>query len=249
MRRVDFEEDRRVLLEDFAVGARGDIFSGGKCVENDAGAAETARANALKRKQGVVDAAETVCDDDDDRQGKAGSEVGDGFLGRNRHEPATGTLDEEGWIFLGEGAEPVPEGIERDAAVFESGGDERGGGLAKPDGVDLIEGQAAVRCGLQDFDIRALAATEWLERNSFKASGAEGAGEECCDEGLSGVGVGAGDEEVHLRSVEGAVSSKNTLSSERWGWRAERSLAGEFWRRISIWERISGVAFSMTNSV
>ena len=81
---------------------------------------------------------------------------------------------------------------------------------------------------MQDFDIRALAAAQWLEGDGFKASGAEGAREECCDEGFSGTGVGAGDEEVHFRSAEGAVSSKNTLSNERWGWRVERSLAGEF---------------------
>ena len=131
-------------------------------------------------------------------------------------------------MFAGEVAEPVHKGVEREGAVFESGGDERGGGFTEPDGVGFVEGQAMVGCGLQDFDIRALAAAQWLESDGFKASGAEGAGEECCDEGLSGVGVGAGDKEVHFLSAAGAVSSKNTLSSERWGWRVERSLAAEF---------------------
>ena len=140
MRRVDFEEDRRVLLEDFAVRASGDILGGGKCVENDAGALEAARANTLEREQGVVDRAETVCDDDDDRQGKASSEVGDGCLGRDRHEPASGALNEQGWMFLGEVAEPTPKRFERDAAVFESGSDERGGGFAEPHRVGFIEG-------------------------------------------------------------------------------------------------------------
>ena len=53
---VDFEEDRCVLLEDVAVGARDDIFTGGECVENDAGAVEPLGADALEREQGVVDA-------------------------------------------------------------------------------------------------------------------------------------------------------------------------------------------------
>jgi hypothetical protein len=57
LRGMDFEKDRCVLLEDFAVGSGGDIVTGGECVENDAGAVEASGADALEREQGVVDAA------------------------------------------------------------------------------------------------------------------------------------------------------------------------------------------------
>ena len=132
------------MLEDFAVSARGDIFSGGECVENNAWALEASGADALEREQGVVDAAKAVCDDEHDRQGKAGGEVGDGLGGRDGHKLAAGTLDEEGGMFFREGAEPVSKRIEREGAVFESGGDEWRGGLAEPNGVGFVEGQAVV---------------------------------------------------------------------------------------------------------
>ena len=144
MRGMNLEEDRGVLLEDFAVGARGDIVGGRECVENDARALEAARADALEREKGVVNAAEAVCDDEHDRQGKAGGEVGDGCFGRYGNEPTAGTLDKEGGVFAGEVAEPVYKSVERKGAVFESGGDERCGGLAEPDGVGFVEGQAMV---------------------------------------------------------------------------------------------------------
>ncbi len=35
---------------------------------------------------------------------------------------------------------PVLKSTEREGAVFESGGDERGGGLSEPDGVGFVEG-------------------------------------------------------------------------------------------------------------
>ena len=60
MRRMNLEEDRCVLLEDFAVGAGGDIWVGGEVVDDDAGAVQTSGSNALEREQGMVDAAEAV---------------------------------------------------------------------------------------------------------------------------------------------------------------------------------------------
>ena len=115
---VDFEEDRGVLLEDFAVGAGGDIRVVGEVVEDNAGAVETSGANALEREPGVVDAAEAVGHDKDDRQGKSGGEVGDGFFGRDWNEPTSGAFDEEGWVFLREVAEPGFQRVECDGAIL-----------------------------------------------------------------------------------------------------------------------------------
>ena len=140
MRRMDFEENGCVLHEDFAVGARGDIFRGGQCVENYAGALETSGADALEGKQGVVDAAEAVCDDEHDGQGEAGCEVGDGLGGRDGDEPSTGAFDKDRRVFFREGMEPVLKRVEREGAILKPGGDERGGGFAEPDGVGFVEG-------------------------------------------------------------------------------------------------------------
>lgn len=141
---VDFEEDRGVLLEDFAIGAGGDICGGGEVVEDDAGAVEAPGANALEREQGVVDAAEAVGHDYNDWQGKPGGEVGDGFGGCDRDEPTPGAFDEEGWVFQSEMAEPGVQRIECDDAILESGRDERGGWSLKPDGVGFVAGQGVV---------------------------------------------------------------------------------------------------------
>ena len=45
-------------------------------------------------------------------------------------------------MFGGKFAEPVDERIERESAVFESRGDERGGGGLEPDGVGFVEGES-----------------------------------------------------------------------------------------------------------
>ncbi len=198
MRRMNLEEDRCVLLEDFAVRAGGDILVGGEAVEDDAGAVQTSGSNALEREQGVVDATEAVGYDKDDRQRKSGGEVGDGFGRRDWNEPATGAFDEKGWVFLREVAEPGVQRGECDGAVLECGCDERGCGSLKPDGVGFVERQALAGCGLEDFDIVTRPAAKWLESDSLKAFSPQSACEECGAKGFSGVGVCAGDEEVHL---------------------------------------------------
>ena len=92
---MDFEEDGGVLLEDFAVRACRHVRGVSEGVQDDARAVETSGTDALEREQCVVDAAESVGHNENDRQGKEGGEVGDGFGWCDRHEPAAGSLHEE----------------------------------------------------------------------------------------------------------------------------------------------------------
>ena len=84
-----------MLLQDFAVRACRRVRGVSEGVQNDARAVETSGTDALECKQGVVDAAESVGYNEDDRQGKAGGEVGDGFGVCDWNEPAAGAFNEE----------------------------------------------------------------------------------------------------------------------------------------------------------
>ena len=95
MARVDFEEDLGVAGEDLGVGALGDVGCRREVIQDNAGAGEGACADAFDGKKGVVDAAEAVCDDRDDRQSEADGEVGDGFGIGDGNQPTTGAFDEE----------------------------------------------------------------------------------------------------------------------------------------------------------
>ena len=227
---VDFEEDSGVAGEDLGVGALGDVGIGREVVEDDAGAVESAGADGFQGEEGVVEAAEAVRDDDDDREIEADGEVGDGFRFGYRDQPAAGAFDEERGVFGGKFVEPIDERIEREGAVFELRGDEGGGGGLEPDGVGFVERERIFRGGAEDFDIGAFAAAEGLKGDGAEAGLTEGAGEERGGEGFSHAGVGASEEEVH-RPPE--VSSRKTVSSERSGWRVATRLAREavmrFW--------------------
>ena len=227
---VDFEKDSGLAREDLGVGSLGDVGCRREVIQDNAGAGEGACADAFDGKKRVVDAAEAVCDDRDDRQSKADGEVREGFGFCDRNQPTPGTFDKERRVLGGKFAEPVDERIKRESAVFELRRDERGGGGLEPDGVGFVEGESISRGGAEDFDIGAFAAAEGLEGDGAEAGLAEGAGEERGGEGFSHAGVGAGEEEVH-RPPE--VSSRKTVSSERSGWRVATRLAREavmrFW--------------------
>jgi len=63
---VDFEEDLGVAREDLGVGALGDVGVGREVIQDDAWAVEVAGVDGFKSEEGVVQAAEAVCDNDDD---------------------------------------------------------------------------------------------------------------------------------------------------------------------------------------
>ena len=194
MARVDFEEDLGVAGEDLGVGALGDVGYRREVIQDNAGAGEGAGADAFDGEEGVVDAAEAVCDDRDDRQSKADGEVREGFGFCDRNQPTPGTFDKERGVLGGKYAEPVDERIKRESAVFELRRDERGGRGLEPDGVGFVEGDSIARGGAEYFDIGALAAAEGLESDGAESRFAEGAGEERGGESFSHAGVGACEE-------------------------------------------------------
>jgi len=109
----------------------------------------------------MIQAAEPVGYDGDNREGEARCKVGKGLLGSDRNQPATRTLDKEGGIFLREVAKSRLKDIQRKDAVFEFGGDKRGCRGLKPDRICFVVAQHASRSRSQDFDILSFS---WQER-------------------------------------------------------------------------------------
>ena len=181
-------------------------------IQDNAGAGEAAGADAFEGEEGVIDAAEAVRDDGDHGQAETDGEVGEGLGFCDGNQPTTGAFDEERGVFGGKFVEPVDERIDRESAVFELRGDERGGGGLEPDGVGFVQGESVFRGGAEDFDIGAFAAAEGLEGDGAESRFAEGAGEERGGEGFADAGVGAGEEEVHA-----AVSTFEKCSIFRYG--------------------------------
>lgn len=71
-------------------------------------------------EQGVIQAAEAVVHDDDDRQSKLGGEVGHGFFANERDFPAACSFDEDVAVPCGEAV--LAACFDIDAAVFQQGG-------------------------------------------------------------------------------------------------------------------------------
>ena len=137
------ERDTSELLDEAFVGDHGGVEFVVELVEDDAGALQAFGADGIDAEEGVVEGAEAVGDDEDDREIEGFGEVGYAEVGGDGDLPSACAFDEDLLVFGAEAMVAVDQDLRIDRVVFEHSGDKRCNGRVEVDGVDFLDGESA----------------------------------------------------------------------------------------------------------
>ena len=131
------------FFDEAFVGDHGGVEFVIELIEDDAGAFQAFGADGIDAEEGVVEGAEAVGDDEDDRKIEGFCEIGNAEVGGDGDLPAACAFDEDLRVFGGELMVAVDQDLWVDRVVFEHSGDERRYGCVEVQGVDFLDGESA----------------------------------------------------------------------------------------------------------
>ena len=131
------------FFDEAFVGDHGGVEFVIELVEDDAGALKALGADCIDAEEGVVEGAEAVADDEDDRKIEGFGEIGDAKVGGDGDLPSARAFDENLRVLGSKSMVAVDQDLWVDRVVFEHSGDKgRDGGL-EVKGVDFFDGNSA----------------------------------------------------------------------------------------------------------
>ena len=144
----------------------------------------------------MVERAEFVSGDEDDRQFQIGSEIGDPVICSKRDFPTARAFDEDLRVFRGEVMESGDQFRRIHGAVFQHPSDIRGDRGVEINRVDFIEIDPAGYSG-QDNGVLAIPAGDGFVTDGVPALVPQGFDDQAGDVGFADVGVRSRDEKAH----------------------------------------------------
>jgi len=144
----------------------------------------------------VIERAELGARNDDDGQPEIARPVADIVIRRQWNAPAAHALDGKVGEPAGKFKDAAVLGWKIDRPIFRAGGDERRGGFAKMNRIDLVQTEDGVRGHTQKLGIPAVTGGNRLQRGGGMSPGAPIPHQPRGEPGLAHARIGAGDEET-----------------------------------------------------
>ncbi len=128
------------FFDEAFVGDHGGVEFVIELVEDDAGALQAFCADGIDAEEGVIECAEAVGDDEDDREIEGLGEIGDAEIGGDGDFPSARAFDENLRVFGSKSVVAVDQDLWVGRVVFEHSGDEGCDGGLEVKRVDFLDG-------------------------------------------------------------------------------------------------------------